>query len=92
MRSRPREILCVDKIKSRPSHHLKKVNAERVSFLENSHFHEDRPHGAHSLLENRSMTHFQREVGGTKILSLGQSGRTRQHVAPPLAGPYPDIS
>ena len=40
--------------------------AQRVSLLENSHLHEHRPHDAHSLLEKRPMTHFQRVNGGYK--------------------------
>ena len=45
-----------------------KINAERVSLLENSHFHQDRPHSAHSLLEKRPMTHFQERNGGVREL------------------------
>ena len=45
------------------------VNAERISLLENSHFHEHRPHGAHSLWEKRPMTHFQE--GNWGVLDLG---------------------
>ena len=35
---------------------------------------------------------LKKEMGGTKILSLGQSGSHAQHIAPRPADQYPDIS
>ena len=61
--------------------------AQRVSLFENSHFHEHRPHGAHSLLEKRPMTHFQRVNGGYVNWNRSWDGNWDGSWVPEVRGP-----
>ena len=47
------------------------VNAQRVFLKENSHFHQDRPHGPVFLFENPPMMHFQIRNRWYKKISPG---------------------
>jgi hypothetical protein len=57
------------------------VNAERVSFLESSNFHEDRPHSANSSSENLPMIGFQKgkEWSNAQFVLVKGNDHFQQH-------------
>jgi len=87
MRSRPRGILCVDKIGS-PEKKWKTFGRYAFYLRKTAIFSNIAPIAFISYCKIDKWSILKDEVGGTKILSLSHA----QHIAPRPAGQYPDIS
>ena len=70
------------------------VNAQRVFLKENSHFHQDRPHGPVFLFENPPIMHFQIRKRWYKnfprdLVGAPGRGTWSQHIRPAWVPPAP---